>query len=65
MSVRRARSSDALSIRRLAEGFGTAGDPPARGLFDHEHARIISDDTWLLSVAEDAGTVRGYALAQD
>ncbi|WP_353648356.1 GNAT family N-acetyltransferase [Nakamurella sp. A5-74] len=65
MSVRRARSSDALSIRRLAEGFGTAGDPPASGQFDHEYARIISDDTWLLAVAEDAGTVRGYALAQD
>lgn len=65
MSVRRARSSDALSVRRLAEGFGSAGDPPARGLFDLEYARIISDDSWLLSVVADAGTVRGYALARD
>ncbi|MEJ7648968.1 MAG: GNAT family N-acetyltransferase [Nakamurella sp.] len=65
MSVRRARSGDAPSVRRLAHGFGAAGDPPASGLFELEYARILADDSWLLAVAEDAGVMCGYALAQD
>lgn len=65
MGVRRALSSDAEVVRRLAEAFGGAGDPVTRRLFDREYARIISADDWLLTVVEEGGAVRGYALAQD
>ena len=65
LDVRAAGPGDAATVRRLTVSFGAAGESVPDDLFEAEYARIVADDTWLLLLVQDAGIVRGYALAQD
>lgn len=65
VAVRRSGVTDAARVRALAEGFtASAAEVPVQ-VYRTRFEQLIADDEWYLPVAQVAGEVVGYALAQD